>query len=223
MEDDGLQALDLAVIVSLACLIVSVVFCFVRFFVVRFNNTNEEALKYAADTTKWSSNVGTVIKGSNVLYLVETYDDFFCVSTKENPIGFISFENSRDYYSDNYVCQTDDFICTGVYDSGNNLVGMQMTEIGCKDAFYNSANVTQKLKECKSYYSSVTEAINTQSAKIVKSIDSMKVDTGANTQVPIDKLELCELYQKENALTNLSEVSVKLKQLSSLEEVTGYY
>ena len=167
--EDSAKGLEVAIGVLVTCFVLGIAFLVSRLASdaqMRSNETMLEMYGGRQGTSGWQSYSGRLVQGDAVLYLVENYDAFFRVATKKKPEGFVSFERSRDKNADTYISQTAEFVCSEVWNSDDNLVGLCITETGTGGVDSVEAS------GLASYYDTVAEAAEIAAGSLAATVEA---------------------------------------------------
>lgn len=171
--EDGVKGLEIAIGVIITCMVLGTAFLVSRHAsdaMMRSNAEMSEMYGGRQGASGWQSYNGRLVQGDSVLYLVENYDAFFRIVTKKRPEGFISFERSRDKTEDTYISQTAEFVCTGVWDTDDNLVGLLLRETGTE-----SVNSTEA-QSLAGYYNSVAEQAEAEAERLAATAEANRAN-----------------------------------------------
>lgn len=138
--------------ISSVVFIFSIIFCGVNAIITlqyRMNYNNISSIYDNVGEFKEYDN--TWVDGSTVQYFIDNYgeDLFVRVSTPSNPVGVYDrgLLNSKDLDSVNYVNPVDQFYCSLLRDSNNDVVGVNFEQNGVSLSNAETSDAIQKCEE----------------------------------------------------------------------------
>lgn len=206
--EKGTKSIELAVGLSILCCIFSLVFLVLTVVRHQFVQNQNYVMNHFAtpgSDSSWMDYAGSLMRGAEVQYVLEKYDEFFCVRTKKDPVGFIVFEESSDLESSAYINPVGRFVCTAYYDvsevvgSTSKMSGLCFTEIGSRKNFYTNAGIQQNVAKDKRYFEKVNSTLTSSCEQLKNSL----AEASDSSNKPISQLTL---YQEMYRLLYLNQL-----------------